>query len=175
MTGPFVQLDGSSTNSPVAIIKNSVFEYSRSDGAPGTLIKVGGYSQLSMLYCELANQATQAAVLPNGLLWVANTNNATSSNITSITSTQFTTVDQVGYLAEGSPAIYVERNSPPVSLVSCTTNVRTSTPDTTACIVGNTGEGSPTVLNYAPLYAVPGSAYRIDPDNISPVPYTLIQ
>jgi hypothetical protein len=175
MTGPFVELDGTSTAAPIATIKNSVFEYSLASGAPGTLVKVGGYSQLSMFYCELANQATQASVLPNGLLWIANTPNGSSSNVTSITSSQFTTVDQIGYGAAGSPAIYVERNCPSVALAACNTNVRTSTPDTTACIVGNTGAGSPTVLNYTPLYALSGSAYRIDPANISPVSYTLIQ
>jgi hypothetical protein len=175
MTSPMLDFNGISTYSPTAYMKNCMVEYSTSAGSPGSLIKVGGYTQLSMFYTEISNQATQSSVLPNGLVWIANTPNGTSTNITNIVSCQFSTVDQAGYGANGSPAIYVERNCPQVFMQGCSTNVRSSTPNTTACIVGNTGAGNPTVLNYSTLYAYPTTAYRIDPDNIGPTGYSQIQ
>lgn len=170
---PLLDLSGNNGTAPSLTLNQCVVEYESPAGSTNSLVKVGGYSAFTSQYSTITqplNATFNNSALTNGLVWLANTLNAASSNVTTIGTTLFFSGTQVTLGVAGTVGIYCNRGCPALYILTGTFSVRSNSTPATHCIVGAAGAGTRTTVYYLTgnLITTAGTANKIDNTNCLP-------
>jgi hypothetical protein len=151
-------------------ISNTLVEYNNSVSNPNNptaILKFAGSGLLnaSNVYFYNSNPLSTGAL--TGLVWILNTNPFQISSL--FQNCSFVSTD-LGLTGSGSPGIFIDRGSAPVTSIGNSYSVRLNNGNpSTYCIVGSTGPSGATGTTYYTNTEVAGasSAYKFDTVNLN--------
>jgi len=146
-------------------IVNTLVEYNTAVTAlnnPTALVKFAGLGTLNANNCSFYNASQSSSAALTGLVWMLNTGVTPSG----IQNCSFISLD-VGLGAVGSPGLFINKTSAPVTGIGNSYSVRFGGAVGTHCIVGAAGAGTATTYTTNTEVAAASFAYKFDTGNLT--------